>query len=112
MNNSEIYDLLHQLGLSGNYAGFFYTAYAVRLAVSEPERLLVVTKWLYPDVARHYRTTWRAVERNIRYVSGLAWSAQPDRLSVLAHFPLASRPTASRFIAILTAVFLDGDLIA
>ena len=48
---TDIYDLLYRLGARGNYTGFFQTAYAVYLAVQQPERLLLVTKWLYPAVA-------------------------------------------------------------
>ena len=31
----------------------------------------VVTKWLYPEVAKHYGTNWKAVERNIRSMNQL-----------------------------------------
>ena len=50
----EIYDALYQLGLTANYTGFFHIAYAVHLAVQSPQRLRLVTKWLYPDVAAYY----------------------------------------------------------
>ena len=60
-------DLLYQLGISANYKGFFHAAYAVSLCMERQDRLLLVTKWLYPDVAKRYRTNWKAVERNIRY---------------------------------------------
>ena len=61
----DSYDLLYSLGATANHLGFFQTACAVRLAAQQPERLLLVTKWLYPEVAKHYHTNWRAVERNI-----------------------------------------------
>ena len=64
--SSAICDLLYQLGISANYKGFLHTAYAVSLCVEQQDRLLLVTKWLYPDVARKYGTNWKAVERNIR----------------------------------------------
>ena len=71
--SSAICDLLYQLGISANYKGFLHTAYAVSLCVEQQDRLLLVTKWLYPDVARKYGTNWKAVERNIRTVSTIAW---------------------------------------
>lgn len=52
---TEIYDLLYQLGVTANYTGFFHTAYAVSLCAEHPERLLLVTKWLYPEVAKQYK---------------------------------------------------------
>ena len=58
--------MLCRLGATANYRGFSYTAYAVLLCVQQQDRLLLVTKWLYPDVAKRYGTNWKAVERNIR----------------------------------------------
>lgn len=99
---TEVYDLLYRLGLTANYTGFFYTAYAVLLAAEQPDRLLLVTKWLYPSVAKHYHTTWAAVERGIRYAIKVIWDANPQALQEMADFPLSSKPAPARFIAILS----------
>lgn len=101
----EIYDLLYQLGVTGNYMGFFQTAHAVYLATRQPERLVLVTKWLYPEVAKHYGTTWMCVERNIRSVACIAWSSHRANLEQLARQTLPHRPTASAFLAMLTMYF-------
>ena len=69
----EVRELMERLGITLNYKGFYYAVYAVRLAAEKPERLLLVTKWLYPEVARHYETTVNAVERDIRTVVGIIW---------------------------------------
>ncbi|MCI9479680.1 MAG: hypothetical protein HFI21_11815 [Lachnospiraceae bacterium] len=63
---SEIYDLLYSLGVTANYTGFFHMASAIALCREQPGRLLLVTKCLYPEVAKQYNTNWKAVERNIR----------------------------------------------
>ena len=97
----EIYDALYQLGLTANYTGFFHIAYAVHLAVQSPQRLRLVTKWLYPDVAAYYNTTPAAVERNIRLAVNIAWRCNPGLLSALAGYQLEEKPTAAQFIAIL-----------
>lgn len=102
---SDIYALLRQLGITGNYLGFFQTAYAVYLAARQPERLILVTKWLYPEVAKHYDTTWFCVERNIRSVATIAWNNHRSYLEQLAKQPLPNRPTSSAFLAILTVYF-------
>lgn len=101
----EIYDLLYQLGVTGNYMGFFQTAHAVYLAARQPERLVLVTKWLYPEVARHYGTTWTCVERNIRSVACIAWNSHRVSLERLAGQTLPRRPTTSAFLAMLTMYF-------
>ena len=33
---TQIYDLLYSLGITANNSGFFYTSYAVYLAVKQP----------------------------------------------------------------------------
>lgn len=107
MEITRVYDLLYSLGLTANYIGFFHTSYAVYLAVQQQERLLLVTKWLYPEVALHYHTTWKCVERNIRTISEAAWLNNRPLLEKLARHPLPRRPSASAFIAILAACFFS-----
>ena len=105
---SEICALLYRLGLTANYTGFFHTAYAVYLAVQQPDRLRLVTKWLYPEVAKHYATTWKNVERNIRTAVAIIWDADPKRLDALAGHPLPQKPRASEFLSMLTLYFFFG----
>ena len=100
---TRVYDLLYRLGVNASYAGFFHTAYAVHLAMEDPRRMLLVTKWLYPEVAKCYGTNWRAVERNIRTTVRTVWRANPELLREIAHGRLFSRPTPAQFIAILVA---------
>jgi len=101
----SIHNLLYRLGVTTNYTGFFHTSYSVYLAVHQRERLLLVTKWLYPEVAAHYKTTWRCVERNIRTVAEIAWQRNRPLLEKLAQRSLPCRPTVSAFLAILSASF-------
>ena len=102
---SEIYTLLYQLGLTANYTGFFHTSYAVYLATRQPNRLLLATKWLYPEVAKHYATTWKCVERNIRTAVHVVWNTNPELLKALARHPLTQKPKASKFLSILALHF-------
>lgn len=102
------YHLLHRLGITANYDGYFYTAYAVMIAEKQPDRLLLVTKWLYPDVAKQYGTTWKCVERSIRTIIALAWERNPKLLMDLAGYPLKKKPNVGQFIAIL-AYHLSGS---
>ena len=81
---AEIYTLLYRLGLNANYVGFFYASYAVWLCAQQPQRLLLVTKWLYPEVAAHYNTNWKRVERSLRTVVAIAWRSNPTLLCLLA----------------------------
>lgn len=105
----DIYDLLCRFGISPGSIAFFHTAYAVRLAVEQPQMLLLVTKWLYPEVARHYRTNWKAVERNIRRVAAAAWKNNPALLCSLAHRPISIRPATAQFLSILAGHLTEGS---
>ena len=86
---------------TANYKGFLHTAYAVSLCVEQQDRLLLVTKWLYPDVARKYGTNWKAVERNIRTVSTIAWKHNLPLLESLSHRHLDRRLRSAEFLAVL-----------
>ncbi len=99
---AKIKELLFQLGITSKYTGFFFTSCAVILSLRQPERLLLITKWLYPDVAKQFNTDWRNVERGIRSVVEIAWELCPEKLSRIAMRELNRRPSNSQFISILT----------
>ena len=105
---ADIYNLLRWLGATADNTMFFYTAYAIHLAVQQPQKLTYITKWLYPEVARHYRTTWQAVERGIRYEICTIWEANSQMLSALAGTPLKERPVPKQFIGILMVWLTRG----
>ena len=104
MTDSQVTcDLLCQLGIYPHYKGFFHTTYAVSLCMEQQDRLLLVTKWLYPDVAKKYGTNWKAVERNIRSAIAIAWKCNPGLLMELSGFQRAERPKKAQFLAMLAA---------
>lgn len=107
---TDIYDLLYRLGATANYTGFFHMAYAVWLCVEQPDRLLLVTKWLYPEVAKQYGTNWKAVERNIRTMSCIIWRENRPLLEELAHRHLEQKPRNAQMLAILASSLDTGPL--
>lgn len=100
---SEIYSLLYRLGLTGNYIGFFHMACAVSLCVEQPERLLLVTKWTYPEVAKQHKTSWKAVERSIRTAGDVIWRENRPLLEELAKRPLQRKPQNAQLLSILVS---------
>lgn len=102
---AEIYSLLYSLGITANYKGFFHTSYSVYLVANQPERLQLATKLLYPEVAKHYKTTWKNVERNIRTVVTIAWDTNRPLLESMAQHPLSHKPSNTKFLAILATHF-------
>lgn len=106
-NITKIYDILYQLGLSANYASFFYTAYAVLLAIENTYRLQCITLMIYPSVAAHYHTTWLAVSRGIQAVISVVWRLNPKLLKELAGADIEEKPSPTQFIAILATYYSD-----
>ena len=104
---TNINDLLYRLGVTANYTGFFYTAYVVQLCMEDPERLTLVTKWVYPDVAKQYGTNWKAVERDIRTVANIIWEQGQSKLEQLAGRKLEEKPCNAQLLAILTYAMLS-----
>ena len=94
------------LGITANYTGFFHMGYAVKLCCERPERLLMVTKWVYPEVAKHYQTNGRAVERNIRTVGKVLWEQNRPALEQLAGRPLPDKPGNAQLLAMLSHCLL------
>lgn len=98
--------LLRYIGAT-NTTGIFQTAYAVALVHEQPSRLLMITKWLYPAVAKHYGTTWTCVERNVRSTIASAWKNDARRNLANLGYVLTRRPRPTEFIHILLMILED-----
>lgn len=103
-----IFQILNRLGLSANYLGFYQMAYALQLAQEQPSRLLLVTKLIYPDVARRFQTSQDAVERNLRTAVKVIWKADTPLLREVMGEGAWERPCTGRFLALLTT-YLEGQ---
>ena len=108
-NFSDIYRFFLLLGITPNYLGFYQAAYAVAICMKEPERLISVTKSIYPDVAKYFRTSAGSVERNIRTVARISWDSHSKVLSNLSSESLQKQPTVSQFLSLIVFYFLYSD---
>lgn len=99
--------LLDGLGMRRRYRGFRYLAYAVTLALEDEDRLYGLTKRLYPEVARRFRTKPGSVEWDIRTLIGEFWE-HGDRAALerLARRRLANRPSVGEMVDILMSHLL------
>ena len=104
----EVYELLMRFGIGRKYQGFDQCAHAVYLSAETPERLTLVTKWLYPDVAKYFGVSWTVIERNLRTVSRVAWENNRPLLEQLAGEELPEIPSSSKFVKILAYHFLNS----
>ena len=98
-----IRNLLHDLGMTENRVGFYYIEEAVRLALNDSTRLLWVTKRLYPETARKFQTSWRTVERGIRYCIEKVWENNPERLQKVLGIRIEEKPVPAVFLSLLCA---------
>ena len=80
-----------------------YLSYGIELCLTDEEYLLAISKQLYPEIARKYKTTVGSVERDIRTVIRVCWENGYDQLQSYSFRPLHVRPTAGEFFDILVA---------
>ncbi len=97
----EFHVLLAKFGITPNYKGFYFMDSALVHLKEHPEDLLLITKSLYPKVAKKHETTVQAVERNLRTVVAVAWKSNPVLLQEMAGHPMADRPSVSKFLGIV-----------
>lgn len=98
--------LLRNLGATGNYKGFYYAIYMIEQVNKDPIATTLITKQLYPATAKHFDTSTRAVERNLRTLVRTCWQRSERELwSAVAGSHLSRKPTNSEFLD-MTAAYL------
>ena len=92
-----------ELGIPAHLRGYQYLRSAVQMCAEDMELVGSVTKLLYPDLAKMYRTTDQKIERAIRNAIEVSWergnSALFDQLFGYCNSKEYSRPTNSEYIA-------------
>lgn len=105
---SIVQQVLWDLDMPPSYLGAHYLACAAVLAMEDWSRLTMVTKWLYPEVAERYHTTWKAVERDIRTAIRVCWArGGAAGLEKLCGRPLCAQPSPTGMIQLLCRYLLD-----
>jgi len=101
----EVTRILHEVGIPAHIKGYLYLREAILMVIEDVELLSLVTKELYPSVARKYKTTPSRVERAIRHAIEVAWNR--GNLTaihrIFSHTVSRERgkPTNSEFIAMV-----------
>lgn len=103
--DSEITDILHEIGVPAHIKGYMYLREAIMMVYNDVEVLSGITKILYPDVAKHFGTTASRVERAIRHAIEVAWvRGNVEAISEIFSYTISynkSKPTNSEFIAMI-----------
>lgn len=100
--------LLKKVGVTPANRGWKYLTEAVRMVLEDDSVIDLITKRLYPDIAKKFDTTASAVERAIRVSVLKAFDNMPtDMIYAIFGNTLSSRngtPTNSEFITTLAEV--------
>ena len=103
---SVVTELMHEIGVPAHIKGYQYLRTAILSVVNDVEMLEGVTKILYPDIAKKYRTTPNSVERAIRHAIEVAWGrSDMDAIEEIFGYTIKEgrgKPTNSEFIALIS----------
>lgn len=95
--------IMLDLGVPAHLKGYHYMREAILLSVEDIEAVSSVTKLLYPEIARIYRTTAQKVERAIRNAIEVSWTrgncTMIEDLFGYSSKTGKGRPTNSEYIA-------------
>ncbi|WP_042346058.1 sporulation transcription factor Spo0A [Bacillus massiliigorillae] len=103
--DASITTIIHEIGVPAHIKGYLYLREAISMVYNDIELLGSITKVLYPDIAKKYKTTASRVERAIRHAIEVAWSrGNIDSISSLFGYTVSmskAKPTNSEFIAMV-----------
>lgn len=95
--------IMLDLGVPAHLKGYHFVREAILLSEEDIEVVSSVTKLLYPEIARVYKTTAQKVERAIRNAIEVSWTrGNTETMEELFGYSAASgkgRPTNSEYIA-------------
>lgn len=103
--NTEITEILHEIGVPAHIKGYLYLRESITMVYNNIDVLGAITKYLYPTVAKKFKTTSSRVERAIRHSIEVAWNrGNIDAISQIFAYTISynkSKPTNSEFIAMI-----------
>lgn len=103
--DEQITHLMHEVGVPAHIKGYMYLREAITMVYHDIELLGSITKVLYPEIAKTFKTTPSRVERAIRHAIEVAWS-RGNMESINHMFSNTvnmnkAKPTNSEFIAMV-----------
>ena len=102
---AKVTNIIHDVGVPAHIKGYQYLRDGILMAVNDVEVINQITKQLYPDLAKKYKTTPSRVERAIRHAIEVAWNrGQVESMENIFGYTINSnrgKPTNSEFIAMI-----------
>ena len=98
-------NVIHEVGVPAHIKGYQYLREAIMMVVNNIDIINQITKQLYPDIARKFKTTPSRVERAIRHAIAVAWTrGQTETVDSIFGYTISAakgKPTNSEFIAMI-----------
>ena len=98
-----ITEIMLDVGVPAHLKGYHYLRDAILLSGRDMEAVTSVTKLLYPEIARRFKTTDQKVERAIRNAIEVSWNRGNTKTfeKMFGYSALSgrTRPTNSEYIA-------------
>ena len=98
-------NVIHELGVPAHIKGYQYLREAIMMVINDIDIINQITKQLYPEIAKKFKTTPSRVERAIRHAIEVAWSrgeqAAVERIFGYTISAAKGKPTNSEFIAMI-----------
>ena len=102
---AKVTNIIHEIGVPAHIKGYQYLRDGIMMVVDNIEVINQITKQLYPDLAKKYKTTPSRVERAIRHAIEVAWGrGQLETVESIFGYTISSnrgKPTNSEFIAMI-----------
>ena len=101
---NDITNIIHDIGVPAHIKGYMYLREAIKMVIEDVELLSGITKELYPNIAKKYKTTPSRVERAIRHAIEVAWGrGSNETINYLFnnHSSNENKPSNSEFIAVI-----------
>ncbi len=102
----RVSEILHTMGVPAHIKGYSFLRQSIIMVINDPEVITLVTKRLYPDIAKMNDTTASRVERAIRHAIEVAWDR--GNVEVMNDYfgytinNMRGKPTNSEFIAMIS----------
>ena len=101
----KVTNIIHTIGVPAHIKGYHYLRKGIMLCVEDSSMLNFITKVLYPEIAKFFKTTPSRVERAIRHAIEVAWDrGNIEILNSYFGYTIDSnkgKPTNSEFIAMI-----------
>lgn len=102
----KVSEILHTMGVPAHIKGYHFLRQSIIMVIKDPDVISLVTKRLYPDIAKINKTTASRVERAIRHAIEVAWDR--GNVEVMNEYfgytinNMRGKPTNSEFIAMIS----------